>query len=396
MRMHIAFATIESPYEDGAGCGIAAYLRAIVPAIVEAGHQVTILANAKEEKTFLAENDRVTVHHLQLPSRHWYAAQVPALRGIAPLPLRQLEWSYTFHRHMAGVARYRKIDVIESTEVGSLLLHRLAPVVIRLHGSERIFREHSGLPLNVSIRCSDGLEARASRRAAAITAPSKFHAMKIAELRRWPLERVHVIANPVSQTILNAAANFQRNGHIERIVLYTGRLAPVKGIETLLEAARLVHSGDSSIRFVLAGPWQMPNSPESYGLENGHQGIRWVGMQNEQQLIDWYKRASVLVMPSNYETFGLSAIEGLAFGNAIVATQGTAITETLGESKLTSFVPSGDANALARMIERQFATPHKAYARQDIEAALAPFQPHRVAAETLKLYERLVGPPSTE
>ena len=135
--MHIAFVTPESPYGDESVCGVAAYLRAIVPAVADAGHDVTVIANAKEPKSFTAEDGRVAVRHFRLPSRHWYSAKLPLVKAYAPLPLRQLEWSRAFYRETARVAAQRKIDVIESTEAGSLFLSRVAPLVIRLHGSER-------------------------------------------------------------------------------------------------------------------------------------------------------------------------------------------------------------------------------------------------------------------
>ena len=386
--MHIAFVTTESPYDDRVGCGIAAYLRNIIPAIVDAGHRVTIVANAAAEKCFVVENDRVSVHHFRLPSLHWYAAKVPALRNIATLPLRQFEWSREFYRRAARASATTKIDVIEATEIGALFLSRIAPLVIRLHGSERIFREHSGVPLNAGVRWNDTLEARACERAAAITTPSKFHANEVAKRRGWDVARVQVIPNPIPDSLISAAATFKRNGHNERIVLYAGRLAPVKGIETLLEAAKLVRAIDPSISFVLAGPWQMPKSPESYGL-NHQNGVRWIGAQGQQQLVEYYKTASIVVMPSNYETFGLSALEGVAFGNAVIATEGTAVSETLGQSGLATFVPRADAKALATRIVQQIASTKNT--RGEIERALAPFHPQRVATETLRLYEAVAS-----
>jgi glycosyltransferase involved in cell wall biosynthesis len=385
--MHIGFVTIESPYNGRAGCGVASYLRAIIPAIVDAGHRVTILANAHEERSFVAEDGRVAVHHFRLPSLHWYVAKTPALRNIATLPLRQIEWSHAFHRRLARVAKTTKIDVVESTEIGSLFLHRIAPMVIRLHGSERIFREHSGLPLNASVRWNDRLEAIACNRAAAITAPSKFHASEITQRRGWPTARVQVIPNAISEKLLRAASEFHPNGNRERIVFYAGRLAPVKGIETLLEAAKLVRAIDPSTNFVLAGPWQMPNAPESYGLENSQNGIRWIGAQEQAQVVEWYKRAAVVAVPSNYETFGLSAIEAMAFGVPVVATNSGALPEVAARAEL---VPKNDPKALADAIMRTFTGNNHGQSAAQRRGIFDSYAPAKIAAETIKLYESVM------
>src|SRR5260370_18423442 len=91
--MHVGFVATESPYGDRSSCGIAAYLRAMIPALLDAGHRVTLFANSKENRTFLAEDGRVSVYHFRLPSMHWNAAKVPGLRRLVPLPFRQLDWS---------------------------------------------------------------------------------------------------------------------------------------------------------------------------------------------------------------------------------------------------------------------------------------------------------------
>jgi len=389
--LHIAFVTTESPYAERGVCGIASYLRAIIPAIVDAGHQVTVFASANEERDFIAEHGRVSVHHFSLPALHWYAAKVPLIRSLAPLPLRQLEWSLAFYRRVAAVASQTKIDVIESTEAGSLFLGRIAPLVIRLHGSERIFREYSGLPLSYSVRWNDLLESYSCRQAAAVTAPSQLQAREISSRRGWPAERIRVIPNPISRDLLNTASRFHRNGSTERIVLYTGRLAPVKGIETLLEAAKVVRGQDPSVTFVLAGPWQMPRPPEHYGLEantKSASGIQWVGPQKQSEILEWYKRASLFVMPSYYESFGISAVEALAFGMPVVATETGSLAEILDSKGSGLLIPKRDPLALAGAINQLMSAPARCLdSGAELPGVVQQFQSERVAAETIKVYE---------
>jgi len=328
-------------------------LRAIVPAVADAGHDVTVIANAKEPKSFTAEDGRVAVRHFRLPSRHWYSAKLPLVKAYVPLPLRQFEWSRAFYREAARVAAQRKIDVIESTEAGSLFLNRVAPLVIRLHGSERTFRQHSGLPLTPSVRCNDWLEAIASKRASAITSPSEFHANEMTRRRGWPDGQVRVIPNPISQTLVNAATAFHRNGNSERIVLYTGRLSPVKGIQTLLDAAKLVRASDPTVTFVLAGPWQMPMPPHSYGLTLNQQsvfGVRWIGPIEHKALFDWYRRAALFVMPSFYESFGISVLEAMAFGLPTVCTRVGSAADACSAEKTNAVVEAGNPQQLAAAV----------------------------------------------
>jgi len=366
----------------------------MIPALVDAGHRVTVFANSKDNRSFYAEDGRVPVYQFRLPSAHWYAAKVPGVRRLAPLPLRQLEWSAAFYRRVARIARQEKIDVLESTEAGALFLSRIAPLVIRLHGSEFVFRKHSGMPLDRSVKWNDSLEAYSSRRAAAITTPSQFQANEIINHRGWSSDRIRVIPNPISGTMLKAALQFERNGASEPIVLYTGRLAPVKGIETLLEAAKLVHDCAPAVTFVLAGPWQMPHPPETYGLQlnrRSSNGVEWVGPQEQNELVDWYKRAALFVMPSYYESFGISVVEAMAFGLPVVATHSGGPGEIIGSTGRSSFVPKQNPKALAEAIIGLCAETRPCEHRAATRSALQKFDPTRIAEETMRFYEVVIS-----
>src|SRR5262249_1375197 len=244
-----------------------------------------------------------------------------------------------------------------------------------------------------SVRLNEALERRAGKHAAAITTPSRFQADEVSQRRAWPADRVRVIPNPISRDLLKAASEFRRNGVVERIVLYTGRLAPVKGIETLLEAVKLVSLRAPSVTFVLAGPWQMPRPPEEYGLgPNGKSPnvIRWVGPQTQLEIIEWYKRASLFLMPSNYETFGISAVEAIAFGLPVIVTRTSGLAEVLGNQSLASFVPRRDPRALANRIIALMSSGNGVRKNAElVNIALQRYHPEQVAAETLNLYESL-------
>jgi glycosyltransferase involved in cell wall biosynthesis len=390
-KLNIGFVATESPYGSPGVGGVAAYLRALIPALLDAGHRVTLFAGAGERRSFLAEKDRLKVHHLQLPAAHWYASKIPLLRTSVTLPLRQLEWSYAFHRQVASLAASEKLDILECTEVGALFLNRIAPIVIRLHGSEFVFRKHSGIPLNLSVRWNDSLEGYSCKRAVGITTPSRFQANEIINHRGWAADRVRVIPNPISATMLKAGLQFERNGGSEPIVLYTGRLAPVKGIETLLGAAKLVHDRNPGITFVLAGPWQMPHPPATYGLELNRKsvnGVQWIGPQAQTELIDWYKRAALFVMPSYYETFGISVLEAMAFGLPVICTRAGGLPEIIDDGVTGTLVASGDAAAGAEAMIRLLQEPglHRGMREAGRSRVLAEFTVDRVVAQTLKVY----------
>jgi glycosyltransferase involved in cell wall biosynthesis len=247
--------------------------------------------------------------------------------------------------------------------------------------------------MNYSVLWNDKLEGISCKRAAALTTPSEFQAKEIIKHRGWPADRVHVIPNPISAKMVSAAKEFHRNGHSERFVLYTGRLAQVKGIETLLEAAKMVSQVSPGVRFILAGPWQMPQPPAAYGLElnqTSSTGVRWIGPQTQAALIDLYQRAGVFVMPSHYESFGISVVEAMAFGLPLVATDAGALPEVIGNNGRALVVPKCNPKALAEGIMRALAcSSDKATCRNKAtdDRHYDKYMPASVAKSTLELYE---------
>ncbi len=198
-------------------------------------------------------------------------------------------------------------------------------------------------------RWNHRLEQTIWRHARAITSPSRFQAREVTEQMGWPPERVDVIPNPIAPEVL---AEGLREGadppthSADPIVLYTGRLAIVKGVASLLAAVPLVHRECPRARFVLAGPWQMPDRPEKWGLERsddlGAQAVAWLGHVPWPKLMDWYRRAALLVMPSFYETFGISCLEAMAFGLPVVATRAGGLPEVVEDGVTGLLVPPGD------------------------------------------------------
>jgi glycosyltransferase involved in cell wall biosynthesis len=395
--MHIGFVTTESPYSAAPGGGIAAYLRAVIPAYLDAGHRVSVFAGADKQAEFRAEDNRVEVHHFRLPAAHWYASKVPLLRGIVTLPLRQLEWSAAFYKQVRRVAAHESFDVLECTEVGGLFLSSLAPVVVRLHGSESVFRKYTSQPSDISASLNDWLERRSAERAAALTVPSVFQAREIAARRGWPLEWFQVVANPISSEMLQASARRKEfSDNEEPVVLYVGRLAPVKGIETLLAAAARVHAIRPKATFVLAGPWQMPHAPAKYGLklnEKSVDGVRWVGPQQPSELVSHYQRATAFVMPSHFESFCISAVEAMAFRLPVIATRAGALPELIEDGVTGEIVAPGDAHAMADAIVRLLDDPQRRKALGDAGRirALANFTPEDTLKATLKIYASVAG-----
>src|SRR3954468_22351034 len=109
----------------------------------------------------------------------------------------------------------------------------------------------------------------------------------------------------------------------EHVVLFVGRIDPIKGIDTLIDAAEIMLSAsvDPKPTFLIVGgdlgADGVPVGPlaaiaESIALRGIADSFRLVGSQPQDLLPVFYGAADVVAVPSRYESFGLVAVEALA------------------------------------------------------------------------------------
>jgi D-inositol-3-phosphate glycosyltransferase len=146
-----------------------------------------------------------------------------------------------------------------------------------------------------------------------------------------------------------------------RIVLFVGRIEPLKGIDTLLCAmARVVPEVPNwqenlSVIIIGGGPGAGADkvSAELARLENlrAELGIEklvtFQGATDQDTLVYYYAAADMVVMPSHYESFGMVALEAMACGTPVVASKVGGLAFSVQDGETGFLVPDRDAEALA-------------------------------------------------
>ena len=139
------------------------------------------------------------------------------------------------------------------------------------------------------------------------------------------------------------------------MVIYVGRYAPVKGLHRLLETVgRLTHL--PGLRLVMVGG-DGPHTPMFRQLQskaaalNIQNRVTFAGRVEQKTLPQYYSAADVLAVPSDYESFGLVALEALACGTPVVTTPVGAM-EKIVKDGVTGYVATdSDPKHFARLIE---------------------------------------------
>ncbi|BAM01880.1 putative glycosyltransferase [Caldilinea aerophila DSM 14535 = NBRC 104270] len=145
-------------------------------------------------------------------------------------------------------------------------------------------------------------------------------------------------------------------------ILFTGRIEPLKGIDTLLEAIALLkqrHIADLSetcVTIIGGNPWAETLDEEMerlqrMSLELGLDDlVAFAGARDQNVLPYYYAAAEMVVMPSHYESFGMVALEAMAMGTPVIASEVGGLAYVVCDGYNGFLVPRRDAQALARRI----------------------------------------------
>jgi glycosyltransferase involved in cell wall biosynthesis len=208
---------------------------------------------------------------------------------------------------------------------------------------------------------------------------------------------IKVIPNPIDPWMLEQALSPESNQaeHDRDTVLYTGRLQYSKGVLVLLEAVPMITREHKQAHFVLAGARH--NSidgatlDQKLGIANAARCVTMPGHVPWRELVKQYRRAKIFVMPSFYETGGISVIEAMAFGLPVVATHAGGLAEVVEDGVTGILVPPGDSEALAEAVCRLLREPElrRRMGEAGRERVLEKFTIEGIVSQTLAVYSSL-------
>ena len=147
-----------------------------------------------------------------------------------------------------------------------------------------------------------------------------------------------------------------------RMILFVGRIEPLKGVDTLIRAMSCLKLNDPEHPVHLAIIGGEPDaSPQQMSAEMARlqklcdelaldQTVVFMGKRDQDKLPYYYSAAEVLVMPSHYESFGMVALEAMACGTPVIASEvgGLGFLVQNGETGYT--IPNGDPDVLCEKL----------------------------------------------
>jgi D-inositol-3-phosphate glycosyltransferase len=147
-----------------------------------------------------------------------------------------------------------------------------------------------------------------------------------------------------------------------RNILFAGRIEPLKGVDTLLHAIHLIQRcvpelvENVCVTIIGGDPWTDSPEPEMARLQEMRQAlglgevVAFAGAKDQDALPDYYAAAEMVVMPSHYESFGMVALEAMAMGTPVIASEVGGLAFLVRDNENGFHVPSRDPEALAEKI----------------------------------------------
>jgi len=299
-------------------------------------------------------------------------------------------------RELRGGRRYDLVHDVQSVGYGLLGLQALGlPVVTTIHhplsidlrsslARDRSFAERKGSLTFYPVRS----QARVARRLAAVLTSSEASKRALARDFGVRVERIHDVRNGVEL----AAPGVRRERPARHELLFVGRCGdPNKGLEFLLHAlAQLAQEVTLRVLDDFPGFTPLETTLRALRLESR---VRFSGKVSADELERAYRSASVVVLPSLFEGFGLPALEALAAGTPVVATRAGALPEVLEDAQAGLLVPPRDppalAKAIAETLERWDTAHAEALAARPRLESLFGWRP--TAERTLRVYEHVLS-----
>ena len=388
----LSVALLSWEYPPAVVGGLSRHVYELAGGLAALGHRVTVYTGPDPRSSDARDGVRV-VRARKLPP------EIP-FRDLVP-------WVLSFNvavlERAASDVRERPPDVLHAHDwlvaYAASGLRELtgAPIVSTIHATEH--GRHGGRISGGVPRFVDSVERWLGAESTRVIACSEFMRDEVTRVLGVPASRAETIPNEVSSNAFGGAsarslrAELGVDGH--PLVLFAGRLEYEKGVQTLIDAVPHLDRSAPGARLVIAGTGSHRGELEArVRARRLGRRVRFEGFVGEERLRGLYAAADVVVVPSLYEPFGLVAVEAMACGTPVVASDTGGLREIVEHGVTGLRFASGNARSLAAavrrvLLDRELAERLSANARRALDSR-ATWQD--VAARTVEVYRRALLP----
>ena len=365
--LRIAYLTYRGkPHVGGQGV----YTRHLTKALVDLGHSVEVFAG----QPYPVLDERIEMHKLpsldifndhypgRLPA-YWELKSWPDVLETARFLTGQFSEPLAFSkRALRAIApRAGEFDLVHDNQClgwDILKIEKKIPTIVTLHHPITKDRELEMSHARTWWKRRSvgrwysfvGMQGKVASRLPRIVVVSENSIADINADMGVPLDKMRLVPVGVDPELFRPMPHVAREPG--RLITTASADVALKGLSYLLEAMAKLRT-EREVRLTIIGkprPGHSMDLIESLGLKPH---IDFVSGVPDERIVELYAEAELAVVPSLYEGFSLPAIEAMATGTCLVATDGGALPEVTGVDGDTVLqCPAGDAEALAATIRR--------------------------------------------
>lgn len=344
----------------GSGSGI--YTMNIAKALRKSGHNIKVITAAnslvfpdmgdiKIHPIFFKYKDNIEGQlDFNVPCFDQYPTSDVVFYNLSQKQLK--EYEEEFRKVLKEEIENFKPDIIHTQHIwiwSSIVTEYNLPTAITSHGSDMMgynIDNSFGVYCEKAIENCDKIITISKKNNEVVLENFPQAKNKSITLKNGYDTQIFHLKNLKKQEVLK---EFGINKDYKKIVLYAGRLTENKGIDVLLNAANIYEDEDTIT--IIAGGGGLLGDLKKQASELNLKNIAFVGDQTQENLSKLYNIADVLAVPSRVEGFGLVAIEALACGTPVVATNKGGMTDFIND-KVGALVDVEDEVMLEKEISK--------------------------------------------
>jgi glycosyltransferase involved in cell wall biosynthesis len=384
--------TVTHNYPRFAGDPAGAFVARIAGGAAARGHEVEVIAPhapgaAEHEQTHGLRIRRFRYGPDAL-ERVAYTGNLHGRTLLSPLVMLAFPgFLFAFRHAVRSAIRRFSPDVLHAhwwMPAGWFASRGPAPYLITCHGSDVRLLERGDLVRRIALPVF--------RRAARVTTVSKFLADDIQRMLPALEARVQVAPMPVD---VSGFLDGARTAKVDPPrVLYAGNLVPSKGVDILLKAVAELAGRGVACELKILGEGPARPALESLSREIGIASrITWAPFVPQARMAAEYGASTVTVLPSRgrAEGLGLTLVEALLAGSAVVGTAAGGIPEVVVHEQTGLVARDGDPSDLARQIQRLLtdAPLRERLTQEGKERALRTYAPQASIERFLEIYDAI-------
>lgn len=393
-----------NPHSGGQGV----YLKNLSRALKDLGHTVEVVAGLPNPH--LDEDIPLTL----LPSLDLYNPEdlfrIPSLKELAN-PINLIEWlgistmgfteifSFGLRAYIFLRKKLHQYDIVhdnQSLSYGIWAISRKVPTIATIHHpitvDRRIDIQQASKLLeklkHVRWYSFLGMQKRVAKELSHLITVSTSAMKDIQKDFDIPEGKFRIIPNGINTDIFYPIPEIEREK--DRLIVTNSADMPLKGLYYLLKAISEI-SKTRQIKLVVIGAPKKNGKIEKLIKDLDIKDlIAFTGRIDNKEFVKQYAKASIAVVPSVYEGFGLPVGEAMACGVPVISTTGGALPEVVGDCGI--LVPPADHQALTKAITQLLDHPGhaKELGQSGYTRVMEHFTWQKAAEKTIETYREVI------